>query len=127
MTDRSAPLVPPAVAAAPSGEGPGRDEVARALEALRAVLGTSAELVKAGRMVDLVGLDREVQQTLEAVTTLPAADARALLPALDALLAVLDTIALDLQQMHGAALPDQDTQLARQRAAAAYRRTEEES
>lgn len=105
---------------------PKAEDVARALAGLRDVLTNSAALVRGGQLVDLIGLDREVQQTLTAVTTLPPPDARALLPALDELLALLDAIAADLQQVHGAASADQDTKAARKAAAAAYRRSGEE-
>ncbi|WP_119678217.1 hypothetical protein [Indioceanicola profundi] len=103
----------------------GAEDVARALDRLRQVLANSADLVRAGRMVDLAGLDREVQQTLEAVVALPAPEARMLLPALDMLVEQLDAIAGELTSVHGAALPQQETPEARKRAAAAYRRTEE--
>lgn len=118
MSDEK-PRTPPPV------EPGSADDVAQALDGLREVLTGSAAVVRAGQMVDLAGLDREVQQTLQAVVALPASDARRLLPALDDLLQLLDTIASDLSSLHGAALPQQETPAARLRASAAYRKTEE--
>jgi hypothetical protein len=107
-------------------EPAGLDDVIQALAALKDTLTRSAAVVKGGQLVDLVGLDREVQQTLVAVTTLPAVEARSLLPVLDDMLGLLDTIAADLQQVHGAAAPETDNAAARRIATAAYRRTGDE-
>lgn len=100
-------------------------DIAAALDALRDLLARSAEAVRRGDMMDLSGLDAEVKLALDAATALPPAQARALLPALDAVLAALDALEGDLKAVQGVANPAPETASRRIRAAAAYRKPED--
>ncbi|QJE72995.1 hypothetical protein HHL28_07755 [Aerophototrophica crusticola] len=98
--------------------------IAAALADLQDLLDRSAALVAQGQWVDLAGMEREAKPLLDAVITLPAADARALLPDLERLLTALDAVGTALQAAHGETLAA-ERNAARLRAAAAYRPPEE--
>lgn len=98
-------------------------DIAQALAALEAVLTEGAAMVRRGDMVDLSGLDRELKGLLDAALLLPPPDARAMLPALDRLLAGLDALEADLRAVHGTAVEPEKASR-RIRAAAAYRKPE---
>lgn len=98
--------------------------VAAALADLQDLLDRSAALVSQGQWVDLAGMEREAKPLLDAVVALPPADARALLPDLERLLAALDTVGSALQAAHGDTMAA-ERNAARLRAAAAYRPPEE--
>lgn len=98
--------------------------VAAALADLQDLLDRSAALVSQGQWVDLAGLEREAKPLLDAVVALPPADARALLPDLERILAALDAVGAALQSAHGETM-SAERNAARLRAAAAYRPPEE--
>ncbi len=61
-----------------------------AIESLQGTLQVAAALVNAGRAVDLAGLDQEAARICVALGALPAPQAAALRPAMEALLRDLD-------------------------------------
>lgn len=96
-----------------------------ALDDLRTVVERSAALVAEGDVVDLAGLDNEARDLMAHATALPAAEARSLLPVLEALLAALDGLEAAFRQTQGTDGAGTERAAARLRASAAYRRTEE--
>ena len=67
-----------------------------AIESLQGTLQVATALVTSGRTVDLAGLDQEAARLCAALGALPAAQAAALRPALEALLRDLDRTAVAL-------------------------------
>lgn len=70
--------------------------VRAAIESMQGTLRVAAALARAGRAVDLAGLDQDAARLCVAVGVLPRADAAPLRPALEALLLDLDRVAAAL-------------------------------
>jgi hypothetical protein len=79
--------------AAPSQAALEAAAVGAAIESLQGTLRIAAALLLAGRTLDLDGLEGDAARLCLAVGLLPAADAAALRPALEALLHDLDRLA----------------------------------
>ena len=109
----TAPTTPPSLATAA--------DINQTLDSLLDLLSRGDETLASGEMVDLAGLEREVKPILDAATALPPAEARALLPKLETVLAALDKVAGTLRSAHGDKLGGSDTHATRIRAAQAYR------
>ncbi|MFY8094522.1 MAG: hypothetical protein ACOVN0_13685 [Niveispirillum sp.] len=96
-------------------------DIDQTLESLLSLLTGGEETLAGGEMVDLYGLEREVKPILDAILSLPAPQARALLPKLEQVLAALDRVAGTLERVHGDKLGGRETHATRIRAAQAYR------
>ena len=68
------------------------------IETLRGTLAMARALVQGGRHVDLAGLEDEAGGLCEALRTAPAPQARALRPAILALLTELDALAVTMPE-----------------------------
>lgn len=96
-------------------------DIDQTLDSLLSLLSQGEQKLAAGEMVDLYGLEREVQPILDAVLALPAEEARSLLPRLEQVLSALDRVAETLERVHGDKLGGRETHATRMRAAQAYR------
>ena len=67
-----------------------------AIESMRGTLLIAAVLVRSGRHIDLAGLDQEAARLCAALGALPAPEAKALCPAMEALLRDVDRTAAAL-------------------------------
>lgn len=100
---------------------PALTDIEQTLDSLLALLTRGEETLAGGEMLDLYGLEREVKPILDAVLSLPPAQARAMLPRLDQVLTALDKVAGTLEHVHGDKLGGRETHATRMRAAQAYR------
>lgn len=100
---------------------PRADDIAQTLDLLLDLLKQGEERLAAGEMVDLAGLEREVQPLLEAAVALPPEEARSLLPRLERVMGLLEQVAATMERVHGARLGGSETHATRMRAAQAYR------
>lgn len=110
-----------------TGKDPGAEDQAirQALLALAARLDQTNAALAAGRTIDLVGLEDQAGPLCSAATALPAAQAKALLPSLQAVLERLDRLKSLLEthgQGGGAPAPTSAGTATRLRAARAYGR-----
>lgn len=69
---------------------PHAEAVHAAIESLQATLQIATALARSGRAIDLAGLDQDAARLCTAVALLPALQATALRPAMEALLRDLD-------------------------------------
>lgn len=100
---------------------PNPADIDQTLDGLLTLLTRGEETLAGGEMVDLAGLEREIKPILDAVLSLPPADARNLLPKLESVLTALDQVAATLERVHGDTLGGRETHATRMRAAQAYR------
>ncbi len=96
------------------------------LDKVASVIATGRRLLAQGRTLDLSALEGKIAAACTAITELPREEARALLPALEAVLDGLDELEQDLKSQYAAHLgrgaPTNPTT-----AAATYRRTQTET
>lgn len=107
---------PPAIPGQPSAA-----DITQTLDILLDLLKRGEQTLAAGEMVDLTGLEREVQPLLAAAVALPPEDARRLLPSLEAVMGLLDQVTATMERVHGATLGGSETHANRMRATQAYR------
>lgn len=96
-------------------------DIGQTLDSLLDLLTQGEETLAAGKMVDLAGLEREVQPILEAAVALPPDEARGLLPQLEAVMGLLDRVTGTMERVHGAKLGGSEAHATRMRATQAYR------
>src|SRR5688500_6130078 len=65
------------------------------------LIGTAIRLLSEGRVVELTALEARTRQVCDAALALPADDRKGLVPAMEALLAGLDTLTGNLNEKFG--------------------------